>query len=382
MKKKSLIIILFIFMIALTSMGTTVALGEELSFGSAKSAILLDADSGTVVYQKNSGEKRQIASMVKIMTLNILFDEIEAGNIALDEMVTVSEYATSMGGSQAFLDANCDYKVEELIKSIIVASANDSCVAMAERVSGSVGAFVQRMNDLAEELGMENTRFVNCTGLPDLNQYSCANDVSIMMRRLIKNDKFFGYAKIWTFDFEHPSGRKTTLTNTNKLVRFYSGCDGGKTGYTSEAMSCLSATAKRGDTRFLCVVMGASDSKSRNAEVSKLFDYGFANYEKKVFVQKGLLLEDRILVNGGREKFTTGIVESDLFAFSKRNENKDFATEIEYFDISAPINRGEVVGEIKLIKNGEVVSRSNILSNATVKRQSYYDIIDKIVQKW
>ena len=326
MKKISILCCLLAVLTAIFTVNTVKidARADEVVFGSSRSALLLDSESGTIVYEKNSNDRRQIASMVKIMTLNLIFEEVEAGNVSLDEGINVSEYATSMGGSQAFLDAHCSYKAEELVKSIIVASANDSCVAMAERISGEVGAFVQRMNEKASEWGMDNTNFVNCTGLPAPNQYSCAKDVSIMMRKLLKHEKFFEYAKVWMFDFIHPSGRKTELSNTNKLVRFYNGCDGGKTGFTQEAMSCLSATAKRGDTRLVCVVMGSPDAKSRNAEVSKLLDYGFANYESKTFLRGGEELSDEVKVEGGKSNSTLGVVESNLSAFTKRGENKDF----------------------------------------------------------
>ena len=219
--------------IAIVSAGVRVATAEEPLAAKAKAAVLMDAESGTIITEKNPTERVPIASMVKIMTLNIAFEEIEAGRLGYDDDVTASEYATSMGGSQAFLDTGSTYKVGELIKSIVVASANDSCVAIAEHISGSVPAFVERMNSTAGAWGMENTNFVNCTGLPAPNGYSSAGDAAIMFRRLIGHKDFFEFANVWMFDFVHPSGRVTQLSNTNKLVRFYEGCDGGKTGFTS-----------------------------------------------------------------------------------------------------------------------------------------------------
>ncbi|MDE6294051.1 MAG: D-alanyl-D-alanine carboxypeptidase, partial [Clostridiales bacterium] len=203
-----------------------------------KAAMLLDANTGTVVFEKNTKQHLQIASMVKIMTLGLAFDEIARREIPLDTTVTASENAASMGGSQAFLDANADYRLDELLKSIVVASANDSCVAVAEYLYGSVDAFVAAMNERATEMGLNDTKFVNCTGLPKEGQYSCAADVAVMFKNLMAHEKFYDYAKVWMYDFEHPGGRVTGLTNTNKLIRFYDGCDGGKTGYTDEARSC------------------------------------------------------------------------------------------------------------------------------------------------
>lgn len=383
MKKTSIIGLALAVVLVLGSVyATATARGEEMSFGPARAALLIDSKSGTVIYEKNADERRQIASMVKLMTLNIVFEEMNAGNISVDEDITVSEYAAGMGGSQAFLDAHSTYNAGELLKSIIIASANDSCVAMAEHISGDVGAFVQRMNDKASEWGMKDTYFVNCTGLPAPNQYSTARDASVMLSRLINNESFFEYAKIWMLDFHHPSGRVTSLTNTNKLVRFYNGCDGGKTGFTSEAKSCLAATAKRGDTRLICVVMGAEDSKARNAEVSKLFDYGFAGYESKLFARAGEAVDDEISVNGGKTSVTYGYIAGDLSAFVKKGQSSSYTVEKSYYKLNAPVHKGSIIGELKLLKDGNVVDRTNILSKLNVEREDYFDIIDNITQKW
>ena len=355
---------------------------EEAVNCNAKAAIMMDSATGTIVYEKNAEEKLQIASMVKIMTLNLIFEEIEAGNLSYDDDVIASEYATGMGGSQAFLDANSQYKASELIKSIIVASANDSCVAMAEHISGSVPAFVDRMNAKAAELGMDKTYFVNCTGLPAPNQYSCAEDVSTMFCELIKHKGFFDFSKIWMFDFIHPSGRATQLSNTNKLVRFYEGCDGGKTGFTSEALSCLSATAVRGETRLVCVVMGAESSKVRNSEVSKLFNYGFANYETKKFVSGGECLEEAAAVKNGKQSEVRLVVKNDIVLFGKKGENRDCVIEKEIFDCSAPVRAGQKLGEIRVVRNGEVLGSADLLAESNIEAKGYMDIVDDMIEKW
>ena len=383
MKKKiflSLILSLLVLVASAFSPVSAVASGE-ISVN-AKAAILMDADSGTVVFEKAPTERLQIASMVKIMTLNLIFEEIEKGNLSYDTLVTASEHATSMGGSQAFLDTNCQYKVSELIKSIIVASANDSCVAMAEHISGSVPAFVDKMNEKASQIGMENTLFVNCTGLPAPNQYSCASDVAKMMKRLISHDGFFDFSKIWTFDFCHPSGRVTELANTNKLVRFYEGCDGGKTGFTSEALSCLSATAVRGETRFICVVIGAPSSKERNAQVSSLFNYGFANFENKTYYTEGEVISDSVKVENGKANVVTGVVSKNLSAFVKKGENTNFVVNSEFYDLKAPVKRGEVIGEVKIINGEEIISSASILAAESVEKKGYNDILHDIAEKW
>ena len=253
---------------------------------------------------------------------------------------------------------------------------------MAERISGSVPAFVERMNATANAYGMNNTYFVNCTGLPAPNQYSCAADVAKMTRELIKHNDFFEFSGVWMFDFVHPSGRVTSLSNTNKLVRFYNGCDGGKTGFTSEALSCLSATAKRGDTRLICVVIGAENSKARNAEVSELLNYGFANYESKNVVATGEVVEESVAVSKGKQDAVRGVAESDVSVFGKKGSLQNVEKEAELYDLSAPISKGDRIGELRVKLNGEIVGSTYILSDADVTTKNYRDFVNDIVEKW
>ncbi len=358
------------------------AFADEAQDCRARAAVMMDGETGTVIYQKEPEKRLQIASMVKIMTLNIIFDEIDSGNLSYDDLVVASDNAAGMGGSQAFLDAGSEYKVSELVKSIIVASANDSCVAMAEKISGGVPLFVERMNATAKEYGMSNTYFVNCTGLPAPNQYSCASDVGKMMKKLIGHKDFFDFAGVWMFDFTHPSGRVTQLSNTNKLVRFYNGCDGGKTGFTSEALSCLAATAKRGDTRLICVVIGAENSKTRNAEVSKLFDYGFANYECKKLVSMGEMMDEPVAVAKGKVSEIRGCAEADVCVFGKKGGFGNMEKEIEVYDVAAPISKGDIVGELRIVSDGQVIGKTNLLASEDVMNKTYRDFVDDIVSGW
>ena len=250
---------------------------EELNV-SAKSAYLMDYGTQTVIFAQNERAHLPIASMCKIMTLLLSFEAIDAGVLDMEEEITVSERAASMGGSQVFLEANSKYLVKELLKSIVVCSANDSCVALAERIAGNESVFVDRMNERAKGLGANDTLFANCTGLPKEPQYSCAKDVALMLKELLKNEEYYAFGKVWLDKFAHPQGRYTEITNTNKLVRFYDGCDGGKTGFTNQAGFCLAATAKRGGMRVISVVIGEQDSKTRFDDVRSMFDYAFANY--------------------------------------------------------------------------------------------------------
>lgn len=380
--KKTILCLLLVCAVVVGIVTGQTAFAEEPVECKSRAVLMMDSGTGTVIYEKNPEKRLQIASMVKIMTLNVIFDEINAGNLTYDETITASDNAASMGGSQAFLDAGSEYKASELIKSIIVASANDSCVAMAERISGSVPAFVERMNATANAYGMNNTYFVNCTGLPVPNQYSCAADVAKMTRELIKHNDFFEFSGVWMFDFVHPSGRVTSLSNTNKLVRFYNGCDGGKTGFTSEALSCLSATAKRGDTRLICVVIGAENSKVRNAEVSELLNYGFANYESKNVVAAGEVVEESVAVSKGKQDAVRGVAESDVSVFGKKGSLQNVEKEAELYDLSAPISKGDRIGELRVKLNGEIVGSTYILSDADVTTKNYRDFVNDIVEKW
>lgn len=374
---KKLIVILLIGALALTCF-VAAAPAPDVN---ARAYVLLSADSGDVLGSENAQKHTQIASMVKIMTLNIIFERIENGSLSVDDMISVSDYAASMGGSQAFLEAGGVYKVDELIKSIVVASANDSCVALAEHISGSVEGFVCLMNEKASEYEMENTKFVNCTGLPDQDQYSCAEDVGKMFMKLIEKPEFFEYSGIWMFDFVHPGGRVTSLSNTNKLVRFYQGCDGGKTGYTSEAGSCLAATAKRGDTRFVAIVVGAENSKTRNAEVSKMFNYAFANYKNVKVLDKEEEI-GKFAVSGSKEKEVGYRAASDRGILEDIAAKPDITYDYVSFNPVAPIKAGDEIGRVVVIKNGEKIMEEKLLAMSDINRRTFKDLLDEITENW
>lgn len=349
----------------------------------AKAAYLCDYDTQTVIYAYNENARLPIASMVKIMTLILCYEHIDSGAMTLDDMITVSENAASMGGSQAFLDAHSQYKVSDLLKSIVVASANDSCVALAEHICGSVEAFVQKMNQKAKELGLQNTNFVNCTGLPAENSYSCAKDVSMMLRELIKHKEYFLHSKIWMDKIVHKGGRETELTNTNKLSRFYEGCDGGKTGYTSEALHCLSATAKRNNLRLISTVIGAPDSKTRFAEVSKLFNFGFANYENKLLVSSQNTLEQGVEVTRGKKKTVQVKPEQDIAIFKARAEElKSVEVKQENYTVKAPVKAGDIVGKITVLYDGQPYKTVNLIACEDIGRKCYKDNIRDMLDKW
>ncbi len=347
-----------------------------------KAAYSCDYGSGTVIYAKEETKRLPIASMCKIMTLLLSFEAVDSGELKYDEMITVSENAASMGGSQVFLDAGLSYTAEELLKSIAVCSANDSCVAIAERVGGSESAFVGKMNARAKELGADNTLFANCTGLPKEPQYSCAKDVAAMLRELLKHEKYFELTKVWMEDFHHPDGRIISMTNTNKLIRYYEGCDGGKTGFTNEAGSCLAATAKRGDMRIISVVIGASNSKSRNAIVSALFDEAFNGYEDHIVLKEGEEIDRRASVKGGKVKEIGLCAASTLSAFGKRGETGDLTVEYELKELKAPVNVGDEAGEAVLYRDGVEIARTKLIAQEEARQYSWWDALREVAKNW
>ncbi len=378
--------IVFILLAFIVTFGCFSGFKKVLAEGSelkSKSAYLIDANTKTVVYSKDEQEKLPIASMCKIMTLLLCFEAIDSGNIAFDEVISISENASGMGGSQVFLETNGEYIVGDLIKSIVVASANDACVAMAERLCGSEESFVELMNKRACELNMDNTVFTNCTGLPKAGQYSCAKDVATMFGELIKHKDYYRFSRIWTDVIKHPNDRETGITNTNKLIRFYQGCDSGKTGYTSEAGHCLVASAMRNGMRLISVVISAPDSKTRFKEISSMFNYGFANYVNKILIDNKKPLENKVDIIGGKKEQIETIAEKPLFIFSNKNEKRSFDIEfVAKKNLKAPIEMGDVVGNIFVYENNVEIAKINVLANESVEQKSYFDIIGDISNKW
>lgn len=337
-----------------------------------KAAYVCEAESGTAVAVQRETERLPIASMCKIMTLLLAFEAADAGELSLEESVAVSEHAAGMGGSQVFLDAGLSYPAGELLKSIAVCSANDSCVAISERIAGSEEAFVERMNERARELGAEDTLFANCTGLPREPQYSCAKDVALMLRELLKHESFFDYAGIRLEDFRHPDGRVTTMTNTNKLLRKLEGCDGGKTGFTQEAGFCLAATAKRGETRLVCVVIGAESSDARFECTARLLNETFATHERRVVAAADRPMENALAVKGSRSDRIGYAPERSLGIFVKKGEKADVRTELILpADVRAPVMRGDRVGEAVLLRDSVEVDRCALISLDDAPRYSY-----------
>ncbi len=347
-----------------------------------KSAYLMDYGSGECIYKENETARMPIASVCKVMTLTLVFDAINAGSLNLTDVVTVSEKASGMGGSQVFLKAGCEYNVDQLIKSVVVCSANDSCVALSETVAGAEEAFVAKMNKKAAELGCSNTLFANCTGLPREPQYSCAKDVAVMFSNLIKNEDYYKYSKVWLEDFQHPENRTTSMTNTNKLIRKYSFCDGGKTGFTNEAGFCLASTAKKNNMRLVSVVLGGSTSDDRFASAMNMFEYGFANYKNKIVLDKDVTLNDEFFARGGKRDTFKVRPERNSYVFSAVNETPEISYHMVAYDVKAPVAENSVVGYIEVYKNNVLTDSVNVVAAENLEKANFGDYFKKIAGEW
>lgn len=347
-----------------------------------KSAYLMDYGSGECIYKENETARMPIASVCKVMTLTLVFDAVKDGALSLSDTVTVSENAAGMGGSQVFLQSGCSYPVESLVKSIIVCSANDSCVALSETVAGGEEEFVARMNKKATELGCTDTLFANCTGLPRDTQYSCAKDVAVMFRNLLNYEDYYKYSKIWLEDFAHPDNRTTSMTNTNKLIRKYSFCDGGKTGFTNEAGFCLASTAKKNNLRLVSVVLGAASSDERFKSTIQMFDYGFANYKNATVLDKDVTLNDEFAVRGGKQDSFEVRPERNSYVFSSAKESPEITHNVTAYDVKAPVAENDVVGKIEVYKNGVLVDTVNVVAAESVEKAGFGDYLKKSAGEW
>lgn len=332
----------------------------------AKSVILMEEATGNILYESNPDERLPIASVTKVMTMLLIMEAVDSGKINLDDMVTVSENAMSYGGSTMFLETGEQLTVNDMLKGIAVASANDGCVAMAEHLAGSESAFVDMMNKRAKELGMENTHFMNTNGLDEDDHYSSARDVAIMSRELMKHETIFNYTSIW---MDTLRGGKFQLANTNKLIRFYDGANGLKTGSTSKALCCLSAAAKRNDMQLIAVVLGAPTSAERFASAKSLLDYGFANYAVNTQITAGDEVQ-KITVEKGVDK-EVGVVAGDSCStLVKKGQEDNITKEIKIDEtITAPIEAGQKIGTMTISRDGEVIADIDLNASSAVEKK-------------
>lgn len=360
-----------------TSVTAPLALAEEKSgveiANDARSAILIERDTGSVLYHKNSDDPLPPASMTKIMTMLLIMEAIEQGKVKMDEKIRTSEYAASMGGSQVFLEPGEEMTTDQMLQAIAIGSANDASVAMAERIAGSEEAFVQMMNKKLQELGLKNTVFKNTTGLPIEGHVSTARDMAMIAKELLKYEGITKYTGTYESYLREDTDKKFWLVNTNRLVRFYSGVDGLKTGFTSEAKYCLTATAEKNGMRVIAVIFGAPTSKSRNAQVTKMLDYAFAQYETHPMYKRNVSV-GQIEVSKGNKKRVEALTSEPISLLTKKGENADDVKQeiILNEKLSAPIQKGDVVGKIKFVKNGKTLVESPLIAKEDVKEASWW----------
>ncbi|NQX58942.1 D-alanyl-D-alanine carboxypeptidase family protein [Paenibacillus qinlingensis] len=344
----------------------------------ALSAVLMDADTGTVIAEKNKDAKLPPASITKIMTMLLIMEAIDKGTIKMDEKVSVSEYAASMGGSQIFLEPGEQMSVQEMLKGIAMASGNDASVAMAEKLAGSEENFVAMMNERAGQLGMKNTHFSNCNGLPVANHYTTANDIAIMSRELLKHEGITNFTGAYQDYLRKDSPKPFWLVNTNKLVRFYSGADGLKTGYTREAKFCLSATAKRDNLRVVAVVLGEPNTKTRNAEVTKLFDYAFAQYTNYPLFKTGDSLGS-FTINKGQVSTVPLVARQNYSILMKKGtDTANIRHELQLDpSLRAPVSEGQPIGKIMVYNGDNVLAEYPLESPQAVDKASWWKLFKR-----
>ena len=343
------------------------------------SAILSEASTGQVIFEKNADERRPVASVNKVMTILLTLEAVDEGRVSLEDQVTVSPRAASMGGSQAFLDAGERYKLSELLKTVIVASANDSAVALAEHLAGTEESFVRLMNARAEELGLTNTHYANCTGLPAQEHYTTARDVAKLSAQLDLHPIYYRYSTIWMDEIKHRGGRVTSLTNTNRLIRFYPGCDGYKTGSTNEARYCVSATAKKEGMRLIAVVLGTPAGQTRFDEARAMLEYGFANVQLVTPIAQGQALDMTVPVRlGGRDEVSV-LSGGTCSLLERRGEKNALSLEAALVEkVNAPVYAGDVLGEIRVKRGDEVVAVVPAVAGEDVQLPGMVDALIRI----
>lgn len=372
MKKK---IAIFFTMLFIANMMIVPAYGMEAESLESRAAILINADDGQVLFEKNADDKMPPASITKIMLLLLISERMESGEITLDQELTVSEYASGMGGSQIYLEAYETQTVENMLKAISMRSANDASVAMAEFMFGSEESCVKAMNDRAIELGMNNTHFVNVTGLPEAEHLTTAHDIAIMTKELLKYNYVNQYMLTW-MDSVYVGKEKDSeqvLVNTNRLINNYEGLLGGKTGYTNEAKYCLSAAARRNDTTLIAVVLGCDTTKVRFNEITKIMNEGFANYRNLLFHAKGDIISTSPVYCGKEDVFNV-VSKENIFYFTESNcKAEDF--NLEYVideNLKAPLSKDVSIGKVILSKDGQVLGEFELYPEKDVEKEGLF----------
>lgn len=363
---KKILICLFVMLLCMTPQ---VVYAEDLNLApNASSSLLMEASTKQVLYSRQENEKLFPASTTKIMTMILMFEAIQKGTLKWDDVLTCSAYAASMGGSQVYLEEGEQMSVSDLFKAISIASANDACVMIGERIAGTNDGFVKMMNEKAKELNLVNTHFMNATGLHDDNHYTCALDLALMAAYLIEigNDKLFATTSLYDSYIRENSAQKFWLVNTNKLLKSYEGADGLKTGYTKEAGYCIVSTAKRNGLRLIAVVMKESEPKVRNQEVSQLLDYGFSLYENVTLFKKDEVIE-KVDIQNAKDPYVEVICKEDVVYVKDKSSQDEVTYEMNYTNLIPPIQKGDTIGHILLMRSDVNIASFEVTSSKDIE---------------
>ena len=372
---------LMVMLLLLTLANPIFVQAEESLIPKAKSGLLMEASTGTIIYEKNIHEKVSVASMTKMMGMILIMEALEDGSISLEEKVTVSKNASGMGGSQIWLEEGEQITVLDLIKGIMMASANDGIVCMAERIAGTEADFVKMMNDKAKELGLKNTNFVNPTGLDEENHYSSAYDMAIIARELIKHEEIFNYTSVYEDYLRKGTNREYWLVNTNKLIKTYQGADGLKTGFTDDALYCMAVTAKRNNMRLIAIVLGEEEGKVRNQETAELLDYGFNLYEVTTIKKKGDVLGNITIDKADTEEIEIVALRDVTVLKKQSDKDKEYKSEVRLNDLNLPIQKNEVIGSL-IVKDdlGNKIDEVEITVLTDIKKDNFLKIFLKVLK--
>ena len=368
MKKMSIFVILFLLFIPKVN-------AEETMITNARSGVLIEASTGEVLYEKNKDEKLSVASLTKMMVQLIVLEKIEDGSIKWDDVIVTSSNASGMGGTQIWLSTGEKMTVKDLFKGMSIVSANDATVALAEYISGSEKEFVKLMNKKAKELGLKNTNFVNSTGLDEKNHYSSAYDLALLAKQLISHEEIFNYSSLYEDYIRVDTPNKFWLVNTNKLIRFYDGADGLKTGFTDDAMYTIAATAKRDEMRLIAIVLGEKEGKVRNSETMELLNYGFNNYKIEVLKKKGEVIDNKKISKANRDSVNI-VLKDDLTILNKKTDREvKYEYDVVIDEIKLPIKKNNVVGKINLLDNNKILKSADLVVENDIYKVNYFKYI-------
>ena len=367
--KKVLTIFLILFLLV-----PNFVYAEDELVTNAGSAILMETSTGTILYEKNKDDQVAVASLTKMMAQILILEAIEAGNLTWDEEVTASSNAAGYGGTQIYLQPGEKMTVRDLMKGISMASANDATVVLAERIAGSEEAFVKMMNEKAKTLGLKNTNFVNPTGLDEANHYSSAYDMALIAIELLKHEQILEFSSVYEDYLRVDTPNKFWLVNTNKLVRFYDGADGLKTGFTDNAKYTMAVTAKRNDMRLIAVVLGEEVSKVRNQETTELLDYGFNLYKVNVIKEKGTIIQT-IELDKGNKASVDIVLEEDITILSKKSDqDKNYTEKVIINDVELPLSKNQEVGRLELYDGSTKIRSYSLIVNEDVKKKNLWQL--------